>query len=102
MRLLESPLSAEQRSWSNTIFSSAETLGNIFNDIIDLDKIDRQDLDIVYQSVQLSDFVHDICNFAHLICQQKGLNFIEPEAVARPVVCTVGSDKGTAGIVEPD
>lgn len=81
-RLLESPLSAEQRSWSNTIFSSAETLGNIFNDIIDLDKIDRQDLDIVYQSVQLSDFVHDICNFAHLICQQKGLNFIEPEAVA--------------------
>ncbi|MDZ7901373.1 MAG: histidine kinase dimerization/phospho-acceptor domain-containing protein, partial [Rheinheimera sp.] len=47
-RLLETKLSQEQRSWSNTIFSSAETLGNIFNDIIDLDKkIDRQDLDII-------------------------------------------------------
>ena len=80
-RLLESPLSTEQRSWSNTIFSSAETLGNIFNDIIDLDKIDRQDLDIVYQAVQLNGFVHDICNFAQLICQQKGLSFVEPEAL---------------------
>ncbi len=31
--------------------------------------------------MQLSDFVHDICNFAHLICQQKGLSFIEPDPV---------------------
>lgn len=74
-RLLDSPLGHEQRSWANTIFSSAETLGNIFNDIIDLDKIDRQDLDIVYQSVSLTDFLNDIANFAELICQQKGLNF---------------------------
>ncbi|WP_337878568.1 ATP-binding protein [Rheinheimera sp.] len=78
-RLLETQLSNEQRSWSNTIFSSAETLGNIFNDIIDLDKIDRQDLDILYQSVQLGAFVRDICNFASLICQQKELEFIGPD-----------------------
>ncbi|MFN6970815.1 MAG: PAS domain S-box protein, partial [Rheinheimera sp.] len=31
-RLLQTSLTNEQRSWSNTIFSSAETLGNIFND----------------------------------------------------------------------
>lgn len=74
-RLLETSLEAEQRSWANTIFSSAETLGNIFNDIIDLDKIDRQDLDIVRQSVDAEQFVHDIANFAALICQQKGLEF---------------------------
>ncbi|WP_306518539.1 ATP-binding protein [Rheinheimera sp.] len=74
-RLLETELAAEQRSWANTIFSSAETLGNIFNDIIDLDKIDRQDLDIVYQSVALEQFIGDIANFAELICQQKGLKF---------------------------
>lgn len=74
-RLLQTELAVEQRSWANTIFSSAETLGNIFNDIIDLDKIDRQDLDIVYQSVALEQFIGDIANFAELICQQKGLRF---------------------------
>lgn len=74
-RLMQTQLTAEQRSWANTIFSSAETLGNIFNDIIDLDKIDRQDLDIVYQSVDIRQFVGDIANFAELICQQKGLTF---------------------------
>lgn len=75
-RLLESKLSKQQHGWANTIFSSAETLGNIFNDIIDLDKIDRQDLDIVYHSVSLRQFINDIANFAELLCQQKGLQFI--------------------------
>ncbi len=74
-RLLESKLTKQQHGWANTIFSSAETLGNIFNDIIDLDKIDRQDLDIVYQSVSLRQFINDIANFAELLCQQKGLSF---------------------------
>lgn len=78
-RLLQSKLTKEQRSWSNTIFSSAETLGNIFDDIIDLDKIDRNDLDIVEQSVHLPTFVKDVCNFASLICQQRNLEFIRPE-----------------------
>jgi two-component system aerobic respiration control sensor histidine kinase ArcB len=75
-RIIESELSVEQRSWANTIFSSAETLGNIFNDIIDLDKIDRQDLDIVLQDIDIEQFISDIANFAGLICQQKGLQFV--------------------------
>uniref|UniRef100_A0A486XP08 Aerobic respiration control sensor protein n=1 Tax=Rheinheimera sp. BAL341 TaxID=1708203 RepID=A0A486XP08_9GAMM len=75
-RLLESKLTKQQHGWANTIFSSAETLGNIFNDIIDLDKIDRQDLDIVYQSVSIKQFISDIANFAELLCQQKGLQFV--------------------------
>jgi len=81
-RLLSSELGPEQSSWANTIFTSAETLGNIFNDIIDLDKIDRHQLDIVYQSVNLQHFLQDIANFAHLICQQKGLQFeLKPEGL---------------------
>lgn len=75
-RLLGSNLDNEQFSWANTIFTSAETLGNIFNDIIDLDKIDRCELDIIYQSVPLQRFMQDMANFAELICQQKGLNFV--------------------------
>ncbi|WP_440053965.1 aerobic respiration two-component sensor histidine kinase ArcB [Pseudoalteromonas sp. T1lg65] len=73
--LLDTELSSQQKSWCNTIFSSAETLGNIFNDIIDLDKIDREQLDIAADSINLSDFINDIVNFAGLIADQKGLDF---------------------------
>ncbi|WP_283710260.1 aerobic respiration two-component sensor histidine kinase ArcB [Pseudoalteromonas prydzensis] len=73
--LLDTDLDKQQRSWCNTVFSSAETLGNIFNDIIDLDKIDREQLDIVTDSINVSDFINDVVNFAGLIAEQKGLEF---------------------------
>ncbi|KPH64614.1 aerobic respiration two-component sensor histidine kinase ArcB [Pseudoalteromonas sp. NEC-BIFX-2020_002] len=73
--LLDTELDKQQRSWCNTVFSSAETLGNIFNDIIDLDKIDREQLDIVTDSINVSDFINDVVNFAGLIAEQKGLEF---------------------------
>jgi two-component system aerobic respiration control sensor histidine kinase ArcB len=73
--MLDTELSKQQKSWCNTIFSSAETLGNIFNDIIDLDKIDREQLDIAADSINVSDFINDVVNFAGLIAEQKGLEF---------------------------
>ena len=73
--MLDTELTAQQKSWCNTIFSSAETLGNIFNDIIDLDKIDREQLDIATDSINVSDFINDVVNFAGLIAEQKGLEF---------------------------
>ena len=73
--LLDTELDKQQRSWCNTVFSSAETLGNIFNDIIDLDKIDREQLDIVTDSVGVADFINDVVNFAGLIAEQKSLDF---------------------------
>jgi two-component system aerobic respiration control sensor histidine kinase ArcB len=73
--LLETELNKQQRSWCNTVFSSAETLGNIFNDIIDLDKIDRHQLDIATDSINVSDFINDVVNFAGLIAEQKELEF---------------------------
>ncbi|MGO2477178.1 MAG: aerobic respiration two-component sensor histidine kinase ArcB [Pseudoalteromonas sp.] len=73
--LLDTELDKDQRSWCNTVFSSAETLGNIFNDIIDLDKIDREQLDIMTDSINVSDFINDVVNFAGLIAEQKSLEF---------------------------
>ncbi len=73
--LLDSQLDEQQRSCARTVFSSAETLGNIFNDIIDLDKVDRNEVDIVRESVFLHDFANDILNFGSLIAEQKGLKF---------------------------
>ena len=73
--LLDTELNKQQRSWCNTVFSSAETLGNIFNDIIDLDKIDREQLDIAANEINVSDFINDVVNFAGLIAEQKELSF---------------------------
>lgn len=73
--LLDTELTKQQRSWCNTVFSSAETLGNIFNDIIDLDKIDREQLDIVTEPVGVTDFINDVVNFGSLIAEQKSLSF---------------------------
>ncbi|MCQ8890686.1 aerobic respiration two-component sensor histidine kinase ArcB [Pseudoalteromonas carrageenovora] len=73
--LLDTEMNKQQRSWCNTVFSSAETLGNIFNDIIDLDKIDRDQLDIATDSINVSDFINDVVNFAGLIAEQKELEF---------------------------
>ena len=73
--LLDTELNKQQRSWCNTVFSSAETLGNIFNDIIDLDKIDREQLDIATNAINVSDFINDVVNFAGLIAEQKDLSF---------------------------
>ncbi|WP_018692849.1 ATP-binding protein [Algicola sagamiensis] len=74
--VLDSELSEQQRSWAHTIFSSAETLGNIFNDIIDLDKVDRNELEISQESVHLDEFVNDVYNFGALLSQQKELQFV--------------------------
>ncbi|MFY8272996.1 aerobic respiration two-component sensor histidine kinase ArcB [Pseudoalteromonas sp. SSDWG2] len=73
--MLDTELSQQQRSWCNTVFSSAETLGNIFNDIIDLDKIDREQLDIVTEPVSVTGFIDDVINFGALIAEQKSLSF---------------------------
>ncbi|MEO2267009.1 aerobic respiration two-component sensor histidine kinase ArcB [Pseudoalteromonas sp. YIC-656] len=73
--LLDTDLGKQQRSWCNTVFSSAETLGNIFNDIIDLDKIDREQLDIVTEPVSVVNFLDDVVNFGALIAEQKSLSF---------------------------
>jgi two-component system aerobic respiration control sensor histidine kinase ArcB len=73
--LLDSSLDEQQRSCARTVFSSAETLGNIFNDIIDLDKVDRNEVDIVWETIYLHDFANDTFNFGSLLAEQKGLTF---------------------------
>lgn len=73
--LLETRLSEEQLGHLRTIHVSAITLGNIFNDIIDLDKSDRRRLELMPQPVDLSDFVSEIESISALMAQQKGLRF---------------------------
>ncbi|MER2494108.1 aerobic respiration two-component sensor histidine kinase ArcB [Catenovulum sediminis] len=73
--LKDSKLSKEQHNHVNTIFACAVTLGNIFNDIIDLDKIERKKLSINYEPVELSGFVFELNSVASLMAEQKNLHF---------------------------
>lgn len=73
--LKDSKLTKEQHNYVNTIFACAVTLGNIFNDIIDLDKIERKKLAINYEPVELSGFVFELNSVASLMAEQKHLEF---------------------------
>ncbi|WP_417607366.1 aerobic respiration two-component sensor histidine kinase ArcB [Oceanimonas baumannii] len=71
--LLATELSAEQRQHLKTIHFSAVTLGNIFNDIIDLDKLDRRRLELAPEPMDFPGFLDDLESLARLQAEQKGL-----------------------------
>ncbi|PKF62284.1 aerobic respiration two-component sensor histidine kinase ArcB [Psychromonas sp. psych-6C06] len=71
--LLDDQLSAEQRKYLKTIHMSAITLGNIFNDIVDLDKLDRRRLNLVSNHINMLDFISDLESLAFIQTEQKGL-----------------------------
>ncbi len=73
--LRDTELSDKQRSYVNTIYVSSVTLGNIFNDIIDLDKMDRRRLSIVPEPVNFPEAMTDMQNLAELLATQKGLGW---------------------------
>ncbi len=73
--LLDTPLSAEQRDHMQTINVSAITLGNIFNDIIDMDKFDRRKLELLPSPLNFEEFVAEMESISALMASQKGLRF---------------------------
>lgn len=73
--LLETKLTDEQRGYLRTVHVSAITLGNIFNDIIDLDKSDRRRLELLPQPLDFYEFIDEIGNISQLMAEQKGLRF---------------------------
>lgn len=84
--LRDTALSAEQYEWVSTIYASAITLGNIFNDIIDLDKLDRDKVEIQLKTVATTAFVNEIASIIRLLAADKNLTFnyqiIEPVPTA--------------------
>ncbi|NVD07437.1 aerobic respiration two-component sensor histidine kinase ArcB [Vibrio sp. JPW-9-11-11] len=73
--LLDTPLSPEQRNHMQTINVSAITLGNIFNDIIDMDKFDRRKLELYPAPLNFEEFVAEMESISALMASQKGLRF---------------------------
>ncbi|MEF1253806.1 MULTISPECIES: aerobic respiration two-component sensor histidine kinase ArcB [unclassified Vibrio] len=73
--LLDTQLTEEQRNHMQTINVSAITLGNIFNDIIDMDKFDRRKLELYPSTLNFEEFVAEMESISALMASQKGLRF---------------------------
>lgn len=73
--LLEGKLSASQREYLKTINVSAVSLGHIFSDIIDLEKIDSRRIQLFNTEVEFSQLISNISHFANLMAEQKKLKF---------------------------
>ena len=71
--LLDENFNKEQIQYLKTIHMSAITLGNIFNDIVDLDKLDRRRLNLVKNRINMQDFVNDLQSLAFIQTEQKQL-----------------------------
>ncbi|RAX34030.1 UNVERIFIED_CONTAM: aerobic respiration two-component sensor histidine kinase ArcB [Escherichia coli] len=90
--LLDTELTAEQEKYLKTIHVSAVTLGNIFNDIIDMDKMERRKVQHDNQPVDFTSFLADLENLSALQAQQKGLRFnLEPTLPLPHQVITDGT-----------
>ena len=90
--LLDTELTAEQEKYLKTIHVSAVTLGNIFNDIIDMDKMERRKVQLDNQQVDFTSFLADLENLSALQAQQKGLRFnLEPTLPLPHQVITDGT-----------
>ncbi|WP_100656658.1 aerobic respiration two-component sensor histidine kinase ArcB [Alteromonas flava] len=74
--LRDTELSKEQFNWVSTIYASAITLGNIFNDIIDLDRLDRDKLELSLKTVSLHEFTDELGSIIRLLAADKGLDFV--------------------------
>ena len=73
--LLDDKLTEQQQNYLNTINLSAISLGHIFSDIIDLDKIDSNRIELNTQPCDFHSLLNDFYNFGTLMAEQKGLKF---------------------------
>lgn len=90
--LLDTSLTTEQTNYLKTIHISAITLGNIFNDIIDMDKLERHKVQLDNQPIDFISFLADLENLSGLQAQQKELIFVmEPTLPIPHKVVTDGT-----------
>lgn len=82
--LLDTELNDEQLKYLKTIHVSAITFGNIFNDIIEMDKLERRKVQLDNQEIDFTGFLTDLENLSGLLVQPKGLNFTLTQEAGLP------------------
>ena len=73
--LRDTKLDKEQFNWVSTIYASGITLGNIFNDIIDIDRMGRDKLELSLKTVSIKDFTEELSSIIKLLAADKNLAF---------------------------
>ncbi|NTS78507.1 aerobic respiration two-component sensor histidine kinase ArcB [Catenovulum sp. SM1970] len=76
-RILQASLASnEQKKQAKIIHACAITLGNIFNDIVDLDKIERNALKVHLEPIELHELIDELATVTELQSKHKGLGFV--------------------------
>jgi signal transduction histidine kinase len=84
--LLDTPLSATQQEYADTIRKSGEALLTIINDILDFSKIEAGKLDLETHDFNLSEAIEDVFDLLAERADSKGLelaSWIAPEISTR-------------------
>ena len=73
--LLDGILTEQQRNYLQTIKVSAVSLGYIFNDLVDLEKIETHRIELFEKECDFNSLLNDINNIASVMATQKNLHF---------------------------
>jgi signal transduction histidine kinase/CheY-like chemotaxis protein len=74
--LLDTPLTTEQREYSETVRTSANALLTIINDILDLSKIEAGKLDLEVAEFDLTVAIEEACDLVAFKADGKGLDLV--------------------------
>ncbi|MBF0445488.1 MAG: response regulator, partial [Magnetococcales bacterium] len=73
--LIDSPLSNEQKKHLKTAKNAGETLLSLINDILDLSKIEAEQMDLAVIDFNLPKLIENTADIQHLAASEKGISF---------------------------
>ncbi len=87
--LLSSPLSSQQRSYTESIRHAGEHLLHLVNDALDLARIESGRLQLQQQAFPLQPLIDDVCTLMAALAEQKQLRFVVDNSLPEGT-CSVG------------
>ncbi len=91
---LAGPLNAEQAKQLGMVQSSARHLLDLINDVLDISKIEADQLEVVSEPFDLPDLIREMVNAAHPLAAEKGLAL---QVNIAPEVGVIRSDRRRVG-----
>jgi len=74
--LAGTPLTAEQREYTDTIMTSGDALLTVINDILDFSKIESGNLELDHQTFDLRQCIEEVMDVFSMKAAQKGLDLV--------------------------
>jgi hypothetical protein len=87
---LAGPLNAEQDKQLHMVYNSAKHLLDLINDVLDISKIEAQQLNVVHETFNLRDCVEKVVKSSQPLADKKG---IELSAAMAPEIRLIKSDR---------